>query len=211
MNPLLNELTAEIRFTGQIPVDVTTFLSHHQCANTLSHSMKVAQEGKQLARQFGIAENAAEVAGWLHDISAVIPSSQRVQIARQLQIEILSEEEQVPLLLHQKLSVVLSREIFGITDESILSAIGCHTTLKKNASILDKVVFIADKMQWDQSHQAPYLEKVSKTLNQSLDLAVWCYLDYQWQQRQSLPVIHPWLKNAYDQLSDNLMGKENQP
>jgi HD superfamily phosphohydrolase YqeK len=106
----------------------------------------------------------------------------------------------MPMILHQKLSVVIASDIFGVTDEAVLSAIGCHTTLKANASPLDKVVFIADKIAWDQPYTAPFLEGVLASLEQSLDQAVLHYLHYLWQQRDTIPVIHPWFVAAYEQL-----------
>ena len=47
---------------------------------------------------------------------------------------------------------------FGIEDNEILSAIECHTTLKKNYSDIDLVLFVADKIKWDQEGKPPYLD-----------------------------------------------------
>ena len=103
-------------------------------------------------------------------------------------------------MLHQKLSAVMAREIFGIADEPLLSAIGCHTTLKANASALDKVVFLADKLRWDQAGAPPYLAALQTACGQSLDQGAACYLGYLWQQRSRLPIVHPWFVEAYHQL-----------
>ncbi len=35
------------------------------------------------------------------------------------------------MILHQKQSVCIAKELFNIKDREILSAIECHTTLKK--------------------------------------------------------------------------------
>ena len=45
---------------------------------------------------------------------------------------------------------------FGIEDNEILSAIECHTTLKKNYSDIDLVLFVADKIKWDQGSHHTY-------------------------------------------------------
>ena len=86
-------------------------------------------------------------------------------------------------------------------DAAILSAIGCHTTLRKDATLLDKVVFVADKIAWDQPGTPPYLDAIQAALNDSIDRAAFVYLDYLWQMRDTLRVIHPWLREAYEQLS----------
>jgi len=104
------------------------------------------------------------------------------------------------MIIHQKLSVVLARDIFYVTDTGILSAIGCHTTLKASASRLDKVVFLADKIAWDQDGKPPYIKKVTAALEESLDAGVRVYLNYLWERRDQLLVIHPWLIEAHEEL-----------
>jgi HD superfamily phosphohydrolase YqeK len=83
-----------------------------------------------------------------------------------------------------------------------LSAIGCHTTLKANASPLDKAVFVADKVKWDQPGDPPYGADLLAALDRSLDAAAWCYLDYLFRHKESLKVVHPWAWEAYVELSE---------
>lgn len=201
MHWLFEQLIENIQLTGEIPTDANTFLAYHDCRETYAHSLRVAAEAKLLAAKFGVDESLAEIAGYFHDISAVFPSDQRCEIAQNLNVEILSEEHNCPMILHQKLSKVLARDVFEICDESILSAIECHTTLKSDASNLDKVVFIADKIQWDQEGKQPFLEAVQKGLECSLNTGVFRYIDYLWQRRHTLMVIHPWLVAAHKQLA----------
>jgi predicted HD superfamily hydrolase involved in NAD metabolism len=202
MHRLLVQLIDGIQLTGDMRTDMQTFLIYHGCPKTAGHCGWVAAEAKRLAARFGVDESQAEIAGWLHDISAVFSHGQRPQIARQLGVEVLPEEDEVPMIIHQKLSVVVARDIFGVMDEAVLSAIGCHTTLKAKASVLDKVVFVADKIQWDQSGNPPYLAGLLSALEQSLDQAALYFLEYLWQRRDTLPVVHPWFVEAYRQLSD---------
>jgi predicted HD superfamily hydrolase involved in NAD metabolism len=185
---------------------MATLLTRHGHPQTVGHSLRVAAEAKRLARAYGVDESLAELAGWLHDISAAIPRDQRPWIAGQLGIEVLPEESAVPMILHQKLSAVIAREIFAVTNEPVLSAIGCHTTLKADASPLDKVVFVADKLQWDQVGDPPYLAALRAACEQSLDQAAYCYLDHLWQRRNTMPVVHPWFVEAYRQLKSKAAG-----
>lgn len=190
-------LTRDIQLSGDIGKDATLFLQSNGRPKTADHCRKVAHEARKLAARFGVDGIKAEIAGWLHDASAVFPLSEQIQIARLLDIEILPEEKACPMILHQKISAVMASDIFCIDDPAIISAIGCHTTLKAGASALDKVVFIADKVQWDQPGQSPWSQRLLDALEESLDKAVRVYLDYLWQQRQSLAVIHPWMMAAY--------------
>ena len=200
MHDLFAQLVEGIRLTGELSEDVPTLLRHHGCPNTVVHSAEVAAEAKRLALRFGVGPAQAEQAGWLHDVSAVFASDRRVQVAGELGIPLLAEEKAFPLIIHQKLSVVVARELFGVADRAVLSAIGCHTTLKAGASPLDKVVFVADKVAWDQPGEPPYLSDLLAALDSSLDAAAFVYLTHLWQRRASLRVIHPWLREAYEEL-----------
>jgi HD superfamily phosphohydrolase YqeK len=111
------------------------------------------------------------------------------------------EEEIAPMILHQKLSGVLAHQIFGIEDEAIRQAVTCHTTLRAGATPLDKVVFVADKVAWDQSGTPPYHKALLEALTHSLDAAALCYLRYLWERRETLLVVHPWMTEAYADLS----------
>ena len=201
---LLNTFTHSFIPTGHLRRDVATFLALHSCAGTAGHVVHVAAEAKRLAERFGASAEAAEVAGLLHDISAVIPNEERIVAAHTFGIEVLPEEATFPMIIHQKLSVVLARDLFGVTQPELLSAIGCHTTLKADASLLDKVVFVADKIKWDQTGEPPYLAELLRALDRSLDHAAFCYLDYLWQRRTTLRVVHPWLVAAHQQLEEQL-------
>lgn len=199
---ILDKLTKDLRPFTNIAEHVPYFLNHHGFPKTAKHSSEVALKAHELAIQFNADTDKAEIAGWLHDISAVFPSAERANIARELEIEVLPEEVTLPMIIHQKLSVVLACELFGVTDSEILSAIGCHTTLKQDASLLDKVVFVADKIAWDQEGKPPYLEDLLAGLEKSIDHAAFVYLDYLWQMRDKLKVLHPWTAEAHAQLGE---------
>jgi len=200
MHPLLTDLARDLLLTGDLRADMVAFLERHGCPHTAEHSLRVAEEARRLAVRFGADERLAEATGWLHDISAAIPVSQRALAARALGLEVLPEEEAAPMILHQKLSVVIARDVFGLTHAAALSAIGCHTTLKSDATALDKVVFVADKIAWDQPGSPSYLDEVLSGLEVSLDQGALAYLAYLWRRRETLAVVHPWLVEAYRQL-----------
>lgn len=186
--------------TGSLHVDVPAFLRAHGCAGTADHSAAVAAEASRLARRFGCDPHDAELAGWLHDISAVLRSGDRLAAAQSLGIPVLPEEAAAPMILHQKLSEALARSLFGVREVRILDAVACHTTLRAGSTVLDRVVFVADKIAWDGVGDPPYLAALLAGLNQSLEHAALAYLQYLWSMRQSLPVVHPWMVAARREL-----------
>ncbi len=197
----------ELRFiglTGNWREDVVSFLQSHGMGETAEHCVRVGQEARALAIQVGADPEKAEIAGYLHDVSAVFPNERRNAAARSLGIEVLPEEETFPMIIHQKLSRAMAEDLFQIHDTSILSAIECHTTLKKQSSLLDQVVFVADKISWDQQGIPPYLQKLKMELERSITHAAYAYIDDLWQKKEQLRVIHPWLREAHEELSERL-------
>jgi predicted HD superfamily hydrolase involved in NAD metabolism len=201
MHPLFEKLTQNFVFSGNIREDAHTFLLHHDCPQIADHVLRVGREAWRLAERFGTDPVHAEIAGYLHDISGVFPNAERVEVAQVLGLDVLPEEEAFPLIVHQKISKVMARELFGVTDVKTLDAIECHTTLKANATVEDLVLFVADKIEWDQQGTPPYLQAITSQLELSLTHAALAYLEYMWSNRHNLRVIHPWLEAAYHELS----------
>lgn len=191
--------------SGNIQNDVYTFLMDNKCSLTAEHSIRVGKEARKIAEKYDANIYSAEISGYLHDISAVFSNDIRIQVSHDLGIEVLPEEETFPMIIHQKISKAMSKDIFNIEDEEILNAVGCHTTLRKNSTELDKILFVADKIEWDQIGKPPYLSLITKKLDYSLNHAAFEYINYLWEQKEHLKVIHPWLEEAYYELK-NVVG-----
>jgi predicted HD superfamily hydrolase involved in NAD metabolism len=204
MDTWMQALAADIPVTGSVAEDVPRFLVAHGCAATATHCRAVAAEARRLARRFGVDAASAGVAGWLHDVSAVIPNADRLRYAARWGVPVLDEERALPMILHQKLSAVMGPALFGVGpcrgDPAVLAAVRCHTTLRAGAAPLDKVLFLADKIAWDQPGAPPYLDALKAALATSLDAGVCVYLSHLWAQRATLPVVHPWFRAAYHEL-----------
>lgn len=197
MHDLLRPLTVGVALNGRVAHDVPAFLVHHGCPGTAAHSARVAAAAGRIACWAGVDAARAETAGWLHDVSAVFASEERVTVARELGVPVLLEEEAFPMIIHQKLSAALARELFGVEDNGVLRAVECHTTLRAGATVLDKTLFVADKIEWDQPGQPPYRDDLVVALDRSLDAATMQHLLYLWEHRQDLSVLHPWLVDAW--------------
>lgn len=199
---ILKDFTANVEFCGDIKKDSITLLNHHGKLVTAEHTVRVAGQAKKLAKELGEDEQAAEIAGFLHDISVIIPNERRLGLAAAMDVLILPEERPYPFILHQKLSAALAKELFGVKDERILSAIGCHTTLKGNAQSLELILFIADKLQWDQSGTPPYMEELNNGIFNSLRHGAYAFINYQMEHKENLLMIHPWFEEAYHELRE---------
>lgn len=158
------------------------------------HSLAVAKKAHELALQYHENPEKAFTAGLLHDVGGIYPSEKRVIIADEAGINLLPEEREVPLLIHQKLSKFLARWEFGIFNDEILDAIECHTTLRADFTKLDLLVFLADKIAWDGGNHAPLKKGLLEHLKQSPEAAALYYINFSLQN--GLLIVHPWLLEA---------------
>ncbi|WP_202450833.1 bis(5'-nucleosyl)-tetraphosphatase (symmetrical) YqeK [Enterococcus faecalis] len=179
--------------------EIKQYLVSKNCEKTYYHCMEVGEYAYQLGEKYLTSPEKVSIAGYLHDISAIYPNNQRISVAQKYGIELNEAEMAFPMIIHQKISKSIAKMDFGIDDNEILSAIECHTTLKKNYSDIDLVLFVADKIKWDQEGKPPYLDGLLQALNCSLENAAYFYIDY--ILKHDIKVVHPWLWDAYNQLN----------
>lgn len=192
--------------TNQLKQEIETFLLEKECYATYNHCITVGDYAEEIGHEFlnEAEREQVRIAGYLHDISAIYPNNERIFVAEDMKIELFKEERQFPMIIHQKISRIMAQREFGIQDEKILSAISCHTTLKKKFSKVDLVLFVADKIRWDQEGQPPYLKEITQALNYSFEAAAFSYIDY--ILKNNIKVIHPWLLEAYEFLNLRRIG-----
>lgn len=189
---------AEITYSPTLSLEENVkinFRSAHK-EKELAHTLQTRFHAVALAKKFGIDEHQASDAALLHNIADLIPEENYIDWGKDYDLDIYEEEYQNPSLLNQRLSRIISVESFNITDKEVLNAINFHTTLRKNASNLDKIVFLADKISSDSPETSPYLPEVVKCLETSLDEAVRCYLKNFCEQQKPSVNLHPWLREA---------------
>ncbi len=190
-----------ILLSSDFKTDSTNFLTINSKQDTASHCISVASMSKKIAMQFGANDAKASIAALLHDISNVLQPQDMLDYAITQNWEIDASEKKYPFLLHQRLSAVFARELFGVDDPLILSAIECHTTLKKNPSVHDMVLFLADKLSWDQNGAPPFFDVVTSALEISLAHASLAYINFVLDNGMVLSP-HRWLVDAKNWLEN---------
>ncbi len=204
MKDVYLEIIAGCKFTGDIVEDVCNLFRLRGCEDLLEHSATVARGAEEIARNFGLAGEKGLMAGYLHDTGRVFPSSQYLKTAEAIGVEILPLEREKPVLLHQKLSRDMAKVIFKIADRDILSAIGCHTTLKEKPAKLDMILFIADKLSWEGEESLNVRQQMEKGLERGLEWAVFPFLKHQYNHNAHH--LHPMTLKAYRYFRRKLGG-----
>ena len=167
--------------------------------DVLKHVENVAELSVGLAEVYSLDVTKTKLAALLHDISGIMTPQEMYELAKMRGLEIDPAEEKYHALLHQRASRIIAQEEFDITDSDILNAIECHTTLRKNASVYDKVIFIADKISWDSKGIPSYDDLIKSGSVKTLDEACYLYIKYQFDNNL-LVMAHQWLIEAYEDL-----------
>ncbi|MBQ3604494.1 MAG: bis(5'-nucleosyl)-tetraphosphatase (symmetrical) YqeK [Clostridia bacterium] len=169
--------------------------------DVLHHVENVADIAVKLAKVYKLDIVKIKLAALLHDISAIMTPQEMYKFAKARGLEIDPAEEKYHSLLHQRVSKIIVQEEYGITDLDILGAVECHTTLKKNSSIYDKIIFIADKISWDTNFSPLFDDLLKSGTIDSLDKACYSYIKYQFENNL-LVMPHKWIIDAYTELSN---------
>lgn len=159
------------------------------------HSLGVRDMAVKLAKIHGADEKKAELAGLLHD-NAKNLDNQAIR-CRELFAEVDDLEWDNPALLHAKLGAETAKCFFGICDREITEAIKWHTIGKKDMSLLEKIVFVADLVEENRTYPdaKPLRELAMVDIDRALCECVRATVEI---NKKRGAVIHP---NAYEILN----------
>ena len=162
------------------------------------HSICVSKEAKELALQYGADVGKAETAGILHDIMKDLPPEQQLAKMEQYGIHLTDVERSAQKLWHAMLGAAYLKNELHIEDPEILDAVRYHTTGRKNMTLMDKILFIADFISADRDY--PGVEKLREAAKISLEealMAGFCYTIADLANNRK--AIHPDTIEAYNQ------------
>lgn len=108
------------------------------------HSICVSKEAVRLAKMYGADEKKAQIAGILHDVTKEFTHEEHLRLMKEGGYVPTKLELNAPKLWHSITGAIYVRLYLGIEDEDIINSIRYHTTGRKDMSILEKVIFLAD-------------------------------------------------------------------
>lgn len=171
-----------------------------QLPSEYTRAMQVRSIALELALHYGLDKNQTSAAALLHNISRLIPQTEYLKFAQEYNIEIFPEEKENPFLLHQKISRVIAVEQFNITDKEVLNAISCHTTLRKSATLLDKIIFLATKQNDNKLKSLTFRNAHPSEAEKELNSIIYSYLFNLLNNKKLITTIHPWAQEALEDL-----------
>jgi predicted HD superfamily hydrolase involved in NAD metabolism len=142
------------------------------------HVERVVAEADRLAAGFKeLGREQVELAAWGHDIARALSRRELLARAHEFGLEVSPVEEEAPILLHGPVGAEILRRDYGIDDPEVLAATCFHSTGRAGMSLLEKVIFVADKIEPGKVRAKPALARVRELAGRDLDAAILEYLD----------------------------------
>lgn len=150
-------------------VDIRAKLSERIKRKRMGHTMLTMCEAVKLACNYGADAKKARLAAILHDCIK-LPNKELIAYCDNNHYDISDEERSDPYLIHARLGAVLAMEEYGVTDPEVLQAIRCHTLGKVGMSLLDKIIYVADKIEPTRDYEG--IDDIRRIAYEDIDRAM---------------------------------------
>lgn len=182
-------------YTGKEIDDIYAKLKDTVSERRLLHTMRVVRSAAQLADRYGEDPAKARLAAMLHDCAKV-----EKEVILQWAEEYGVDTEGIPLpALHGYVGVEKAKREYGVTDQEVLRAIAVHTLCAPNMTKLDKIVYLADKIEYSRDFEG--VEGIRIAAEYDLDSAVKIGIEHSFDDVTSKGcAVHPYTIAAYKEL-----------
>jgi len=175
-----------------------------------NHSVSVMEKCIELAEIHGVDVKEAAIAGLLHDNSKEMLLEENIKYAKDNGIEFDEIELKVPGLMHGKVGADIAKKKYRVPDE-IAHAIRVHTTTDLNMNDLDKIVYIADKIEESRDEGIENIELERATSLVDLDKTMLIIIDGTIKKLiENKKLIHPNALLTRNALVDKLNQRKEQ-
>lgn len=151
----------------EIEEDVRKALSEYR----FTHSLGVVKKAVELAKIYGVDEALTKKVAIAHDIAKEMTDEEMLEYAKVNGIEVDEIEKIKPSLLHGKIGADITAKKYGFT-EDMSNAIKWHTTGRKNMSMLEKIIYVADKTEENRKGTRFDLAQSRELSTQDIDKTV---------------------------------------
>ena len=131
---------------------------------------------REIAESDGAETEKCDLGASAHDVVRHWTENKLITEARRLGLDITEVENHEPILLHGPIGAHWLRHKLACRDLDIVSAVNYHTTGRPEMSQVEKIVFIADKIEPQKVKEYPELGTIVDIVMDDLDGAILCYL-----------------------------------
>lgn len=163
------------------------------------HSLCVADEALRLAKMYGCNPDKAYLCGLLHDITKCYSKEEHLKIFSDFDIILSDVENKSVKLWHAISGAAFARYVLNVDADDVISSIRFHTTAKKNMSLLEKILYLADFTSEDRTYDD--VDVMRNLVNLNLDDALFFALHYTvGDLLEKKAAIHPDTIDAYNEI-----------
>jgi len=142
------------------------------------HVLRVVDEAGRLAEIHGVNKQAVRIAALGHDLLRAHSDERLLTIAAEQGYPLDDVDRMEPVLLHGPLAAPILREQYNVLDADVLGAVAHHTTAHAAMTVLQKLIFVADKIEPHKLESAARVQRVADLATTDLDAAMLVYLNY---------------------------------
>jgi predicted HD superfamily hydrolase involved in NAD metabolism len=142
------------------------------------HIRRVEEEAVRLAALHGVDEGRARLAALGHDLVRHETGPRLLQLAAAYGLTPDDIERASPILVHGPVAAAMLLRDYAVDDSELVAGVDCHTTARAGMTALEKVLFVADKIEPHKLAREAALAEVKEAAETDLDAAVLRYLDY---------------------------------
>ena len=157
--------------------DIKKYLKENLSEEKYLHSLGTARACVAIAEKVGYDVEKAYVAGLVHDCAKGMSFQVLLDYCKKADFSFEEGELENYKVLHAPVGRIVASENFGIVDVEILEAVRWHTLGKVNMSVLEKIVFLADKIEPETRGRDEYERRIKNVaMNNGLDREILdCY------------------------------------
>ena len=170
-----------------------------------THTLGVVEMSEKLAKIYNANIQKCKVAALLHDICKEMDMEYIKNICKNKFINELSEEDlENNEILHGFAGAYYVKNELGSNDKEILNAIKYHTVGAKDMTLLEKIVYIADAIEYGRNY--PSVVEIREETFKNLDKGILMEIEHKEEYLESIgKKSHP----NTDELKKEILKKLN--
>ena len=150
-----------------------------------THTLGVVEMSEKLAKIYNANIQKCKVAALLHDICKEMDMEYIKNICKNNFMNELSEEDlENNEILHGFAGAYYVKNELGINDKEILNAIKYHTVGAKDMTLLEKIVYIADAIEYGRNY--PSVVEIREETFKNLDKGILMEIEHKEEYLESI-------------------------
>ncbi len=154
---------------------LTLDLKYNVSEKRYKHTLSVTSYADKLCDIYNENVTHSKVACLLHDFAKEMSLDKKLEYLNENNIYIDEYTKNNIDIAHGLIAKDIAKKVYNINDENILNAIEFHTTGRPNMSTLEKIVFLADKLEYTREYKN--VDELRKLSFEDLDKTIVSFLE----------------------------------